>query len=140
MHPLSMDEPLYKHFIVPSFPNLALSASFLTAPGPMRGVATAELAVYHTCVRRAAGLAAMRASTRWHLCHQRLDKFMLFHTKFNQVWPLFLMDAILSGLLPVFSVAGFLVQVLWQGRMDVPPLQLLGARGRVRPLPQAPEP
>lgn len=112
-NPFNMDTKagMYNHFIVPEFPVLCSGTQLWTTFGPVRSVNTAELAVYHLCVRPELSEAEMLKRTSRQLASARsATKSFLFTSGSVAIvqWLRMHIDLILAG---VETVPAF----LWHG-------------------------
>lgn len=124
---MPMDKPLYRHFVVPEYPVLAVSAQLFTTCGPKRAMNSAELCVSQLCVERQHSERSMLRSTSWQMCKQRMDSFILFMPNFWQNLILLQADLILHGVLPWWAVLSQYVGIAVLGRQDALPMHILPA-------------
>lgn len=111
--PYSLDPKakLYNHFIVPDFPALASSTALFTTFGPLRGTNSAELTVFHHCIRRPRTEAEMQRAANRQMSKNSILYSFLWTKKANwiQQWVYFHIDLMLAG---ITSVEDFLKHAL----------------------------
>lgn len=96
---------LYNHFIVPQMPVLASSTALWTSFGPMRATNSADLAVYHLCVRKERTPRQMEKSARRQISDNSIIHSFIWAANecWLQQWVYFHIDLVLQGLTPVES-------------------------------------
>lgn len=103
--PFNMHDDIkcFNHFVVPRFPVLASSSVFITTFGPVRGCNSAELAVYHLCVRQKLTEEYMerKASKLWSVNSPITFFLWSRDIPFARNWLLMHIDCILAGIIPV---------------------------------------
>ena len=108
---LNPNEGLLNHFLVPSFPVFANSTALWTTFGPVRAVNSADMIVYHLCVREKLSETAMQKMTAKQLGGGvDADSGWLFQSKSCavRVWLTMHLDLMMSGLVDFFDF-------LWHG-------------------------
>ncbi|WP_210479184.1 SidA/IucD/PvdA family monooxygenase [Naasia sp. SYSU D00948] len=100
---LSPRAKLYNHFIVPDLPVLASSTALWTTWGPMRATNSADLAVYHLCVREERSEQEMQRAARRQLSDNSILHSFIWAKGdcWLQQWVYFHIDLMLQGVTPV---------------------------------------
>ncbi len=100
---LSRTAKLYNHFIVPQLPAFASATALWTTFGPMRATNSADLAVYHLCVRKERSQQQMeRAARRQISDNSILHSFIWAHDAcWLQQWVHFHIDLVMQGITPI---------------------------------------
>ena len=98
---LAADVPLFQHILPVTFPVLALSSHFFTAPGPAAAREAAEYLVYHMCVRPPVSRKQMEQEAAALWCTQSVSRHILFSAGFWQNVVLIQLDLIHAGILPL---------------------------------------
>jgi cation diffusion facilitator CzcD-associated flavoprotein CzcO len=96
---------LFNHFIVPDLPVLASSTALWTTFGPMRATNSADLAVYHLCVREERSERQMARAARRNLSDNSIIHSFIWAKDacWLQQWVCFHIDLVLQGITPVES-------------------------------------
>ena len=98
---LAADVPLFQHILPVTFPVLALSSHFFTAPGPAAAREATEYLVYHMCVRPPVSRERMEQEAAALWCRQSVSRHILFSPGFWQNLVLIQLDLWLVGILPM---------------------------------------
>ena len=98
---LAADVPLFEHILPVTFPVLALSSHFFTAPGPAAAREATEYLVYHMCVRPPVSRERMEREAAAMWCTQSVSRHILFSPGFWQNLVLLQLDLICAGILPL---------------------------------------
>lgn len=110
---LSPKAKLFNHFIVPTLPVLASSTALWTTFGPMRATNSADLAVYHLCVRKERTERQMETAAQRQLSTNSLTHSFIWARGacWLQQWVYFHIDLMLQGITPVESFLKHAIEV-----------------------------
>ncbi len=104
---------LFNHFIVPTLPALASSTALWTTWGPMRATNSADLAVYHLCVRKERSEQQMQRAADRQLSSNSLTHSFIWARGacWLQQWVYFHIDLMLQGITPVESFLKHAIEI-----------------------------
>jgi thioredoxin reductase len=140
--PVTLDRraKLYNHFIVPTLPVLASATALWTTFGPMRATNSADLAVYHLCVRGHRTERQMQRAARRQLSENSLTHSFIWARGacWLQQWVYFHIDLMLQGITPVESFLKHAIEVFVLARET--PLAFDILPRRLRPQSEADSP
>lgn len=125
LHP---DTNLLNHFIVPAIPVFANSTALWTTFGPVRACNSADLAIYHCCVRKKMTEKAMQLKASRQFCGgvNSLSGFLFQSKSFGlRKWVLMHLDLMLAGLVDFFDFLWHALQVFCLSEQDALKFRIL---------------
>jgi cation diffusion facilitator CzcD-associated flavoprotein CzcO len=130
---LSPRAKLYNHFIVPELPVLASSTALWTTFGPMRATNSADLAVYHLCVRKKRSEQQMQRVAQRQLSDNSIIHSFIWakDSCWLQQWVYFHIDLVLEGITPVESFLKHAIEVFVLAKETPLAFNILPKRRRV---------
>ena len=99
------------HFLFPTFPVFGNSSAFWTTFGPKRGVNSADMIVYHLCVRKTLTEDQMETMVSRQLGNSNTTNFLFQREGAVKAWMLMHVNLLLAGLIDVFDFLWHAIEI-----------------------------
>ncbi|CAE8636876.1 unnamed protein product [Polarella glacialis] len=125
---LDPEARMLNYFVVPTFPVFANSTSLWTTFGPVRAVNSADMAIYHLCVRETMTEEQMRRKASWQMGgSMNSTSGLLFQsTSFTlRVWVVMHLDLMAAGLVDFFDFMWHVIEIFSLSRQTALKFRIL---------------
>ena len=104
-------EKMLHHFLFPTFPVFGNSTALWTTFGPKRGVNSADMIVYHLCVRKTLTEAQMGTMVSRQFGNSNTTDFLFQREGAVKAWMLMHVNLILAGLVDIFDFMWHAIEI-----------------------------
>lgn len=125
---LDPETRMLNYFVVPTFPVFANSTSLFTTFGPVRAVNSADMAIYHLCVRKTMTEEQMRQKASWQIGGSvKSMSGWLFNSSQSalRVWVVLHLDLIAAGLVDFFDFLWHVIEIFCLSRQTALTFRIL---------------